>query len=75
MRASSLQDITVLSAGGYADAASQDAFCKGTHCNVTVIYDQSPNGNDLGVYFRKSSSRDGAADAADAAWSPSHLDY
>ena len=32
---------------GYADAAAQDAFCVGTVCRVTVIYDQSGLGNDL----------------------------
>ena len=34
-------------AGGYADAASQDEFCKDTYCWVTVLYDQSGNGNHL----------------------------
>jgi len=34
-------------AGGYADAAAQDAFCAGTTCLITKIYDQSPNHNDL----------------------------
>lgn len=33
--------------GGAADAASQDAFCAGTTCVVTVVYDQSGRGNDL----------------------------
>lgn len=33
--------------GGYADAAAQDAFCAGTVCRITVIYDQSGQGNDL----------------------------
>ena len=32
---------------GYADAAAQDAFCAGTVCRITVIYDQSGLGNDL----------------------------
>lgn len=32
---------------GYADAAKQDAFCAGTTCTITRIYDQSPNRNDL----------------------------
>ena len=32
---------------GYADAAKQDAFCQGTLCRITVIYDQSGKGNDL----------------------------
>src|SRR5215471_13917765 len=34
-------------AGGYADAAAQDAFCAGTTCLITKVYDQSGHGNDL----------------------------
>ena len=34
-------------AGGYADAAAQDEFCKNTTCWVTVLYDQSGKGNHL----------------------------
>jgi hypothetical protein len=34
-------------AGGYADAAAQDAFCAHTYCWITKIYDQSPKHNDL----------------------------
>ncbi len=30
-------------AGGYADAAAQDAFCPNTYCWITTIYDQSPS--------------------------------
>ncbi|MFI1096642.1 alpha-L-arabinofuranosidase B [Streptomyces sp. NPDC020917] len=41
------QNIGVLSAGGYADAAAQDSFCAGTTCVITVIYDQSGRGNNL----------------------------
>ena len=33
--------------GGYADAAAQDAFCSGTYCWISIIYDQSPKHNDL----------------------------
>ncbi|HEX6770896.1 MAG TPA: arabinofuranosidase catalytic domain-containing protein [Acidobacteriaceae bacterium] len=33
--------------GGYADAASQDKFCGGTYCWISIIYDQSPKHNDL----------------------------
>ncbi|KAI1284350.1 putative alpha-L-Arabinofuranosidase B [Xylaria sp. FL0933] len=50
----STQDISPLSAGGVADAASQDTFCAGTTCQISTgklnypaIYDQSGNGNDL----------------------------
>jgi len=34
-------------AGGYADAAAQDAFCANTYCWITTIYDQSPRHNHL----------------------------
>jgi hypothetical protein len=34
-------------AGGYADAAKQDAFCANTYCWLTTIYDQSPKHNHL----------------------------
>src|SRR6185437_2611349 len=34
-------------AGGYADAAAQDAFCADTYCWITKLYDQSPKHNDL----------------------------
>jgi hypothetical protein len=33
--------------GGYADAAAQDSFCAGTYCWISIIYDQSPQHNDL----------------------------
>ncbi len=41
------QNVGVVSAGGVANAATQDAFCAGTACVVTVIFDQSGHGNDL----------------------------
>ncbi len=41
------KDIMPLSPGGVADGASQDAFCMGTTCVITVLYDQSGKGNDL----------------------------
>ena len=34
-------------AGGYADAAAQDAFCANTYCWITTIYDQSGKGNHI----------------------------
>jgi hypothetical protein len=34
-------------AGGVANAAAQDSFCSSTTCLITVIYDQSGNGNNL----------------------------
>src|ERR1700749_154050 len=36
-----------LSAGGYANAATQDSFCANTYCSITEIYDQSGHGNNL----------------------------
>ncbi|MCO5997890.1 arabinofuranosidase catalytic domain-containing protein [Actinoallomurus rhizosphaericola] len=41
------KNIGVLSTGGVADAATQDSFCAGTTCVITVVYDQSGHGNDL----------------------------
>ncbi len=43
---STTKDIPV-GPGGYADAAQQDAFCSGTMCTITKIYDQSGHGNFL----------------------------
>jgi len=41
------KDIPVLEPGGYASSATQDSFCAGTSCTISLIYDQSPNGNHL----------------------------
>jgi non-reducing end alpha-L-arabinofuranosidase len=41
------RNIGVLTAGGNASSAPQDAFCAGTTCVITVVYDQSGRGNDL----------------------------
>jgi hypothetical protein len=40
-------NVAVLTRGGYADAAAQDAFCAGTSCVVQKIYDQTSEHNDL----------------------------
>ena len=32
---------------GFADAASQDAFCAGAECTISILYDQSGQGNHL----------------------------
>jgi hypothetical protein len=40
-------DIGLLSPGGLADGAAQDAFCSGTKCVITAVYDQSGKGNDM----------------------------
>jgi len=44
---SATTDVRPVSAGGVANAATQDAFCSGTTCVITVIYDQSGHGNHL----------------------------
>jgi len=41
------KDITAVSAGGVADSATQDSFCGGTTCTITIVYDQTTNGNDV----------------------------
>jgi hypothetical protein len=43
----STRNVGALTAGGHANAAAQDAFCAGTSCVITVIYDQSGHGNNL----------------------------
>jgi len=40
-------NISPLSAGGVANASTQDSFCSGTSCVITEIFDQSGNGNNL----------------------------
>ncbi|MEU4509170.1 arabinofuranosidase catalytic domain-containing protein [Nonomuraea wenchangensis] len=42
-------DIGVLSAGGYANAATQDSFCSGTYCTIVRVYDQTSRHNDLTI--------------------------
>jgi non-reducing end alpha-L-arabinofuranosidase len=41
------KDIPVLGPGGFANSSVQDAFCSGTTCTISIIYDQSPDGNNL----------------------------
>jgi hypothetical protein len=40
-------DIGVLKTGGFANSEAQDLFLSGTTGTISMIYDQSPNGNDL----------------------------
>jgi hypothetical protein len=40
-------NVGLLSAGGYADSGDHDAFCNGTTCQITRIYDQTSRHNDL----------------------------
>jgi hypothetical protein len=41
---STTKDIGFVS-GGLADTATQDTFCSGTTCTITIVYDQSGHGN------------------------------
>jgi hypothetical protein len=41
------KDVGVLSAGSEANAATQDSFCAGSTCTISIIYDQSGKGNHL----------------------------
>lgn len=44
------------SAGGVANSGPQVSFCSGTTCTITLIYDQTANGNNLPVSPGKSCS-------------------
>ena len=62
-----LADVRTLAAGGYANAASQDAFCQNTSCTILRIYDQTSNHNDLTVFPRLPDGQQGTDNApADA---------
>jgi hypothetical protein len=41
------RDIGVVAAGGIANSATQDSFCAGTSCLITIIYDQTGRNNRL----------------------------
>jgi hypothetical protein len=56
------QDIGVQSPGGVANAAAQDTFCSGTSCTISIIYDQSGQGNHL-TRAPKGSNNHGAQDS------------
>ncbi len=62
------KDVAVLSPGGVANAATQDAFCAGTTCTISIIYDQSPEHNHLTSApaggFRKTPDKEADANAA-----------
>jgi hypothetical protein len=53
-------NVGLLSAGGVANAATQDSFCAGTTCTITRIYDQTSHHNDLTV---EGAGGNGSADA------------
>ncbi|MEV4313674.1 arabinofuranosidase catalytic domain-containing protein [Actinocrispum sp. NPDC049592] len=60
----SSKDIAVLAPGGTANAATQDSFCAGTSCVITVVYDQSGHGNDL--WYQGSSVVPGSSQSSPA---------
>ena len=43
----STQDVVPVTPGGFANAADQDAFCESAACTISIVYDQSGQGNDL----------------------------
>lgn len=58
------RDIGVTVPGGIADAAAQEAFCAERTCMITVIYDQSPQHNDLTIEAKGTAGKaDYGADA------------
>lgn len=62
-----VKDVPVLAPGGYVNISVHDAFCSGTTCTISIIYDQSPNKNDLAkspvAYWLKNGGNE--ANAAD----------
>ena len=46
---SSTLNIGLQGAGGLVNAAPQASFCSNTTCTITQLYDQTPNGNNLGI--------------------------
>jgi hypothetical protein len=66
------KDIGLLITGDFADGAAQDAFCSGTTCVTSAIYDQSGKGNDL--WYQGSSLVPGStqSSAATATTEPLH---
>ncbi|WP_055588143.1 arabinofuranosidase catalytic domain-containing protein [Streptacidiphilus griseoplanus] len=65
----SYRDIGLLSAGGYADGASQVSFCANTSCTITKIYDQTSKHNDMPISwggYWKGPGANGADVGADA---------
>jgi len=43
----SMMNVSVSAPGGYVDISVQDSFCTGTSCTISIIYDQSPQKNNL----------------------------
>jgi hypothetical protein len=62
-----VKDVPVLAPGGFVNISVHDSFCSGTTCTISIIYDQSPNKNDLAkspvAYWLKNGGNE--ANAAD----------
>jgi hypothetical protein len=57
------KDVGVLSSGGVANAATQDTFCSGSTCNISILYDQSGNGNHLTRAPKGTNNQTGSQDS------------
>ncbi len=66
------RDIGTLTPGGVADSSAQDTFCTGTTCVITIVYDQTGNGNEL-QYQGSGSPVGGMARPASATGESIHL--
>lgn len=60
------KDIMPLTPGGLADSAAQDTFCGATACTISIIYDQSPQKNNLTKTLPGGSAKPGGDNEADA---------
>jgi hypothetical protein len=61
------KDVPVSAAGRFVNISVQDSFCAGTTCTISILYDQSPNHNDLTKSQALSMPNDGyEADASQA---------
>jgi hypothetical protein len=57
------KDIGILAPGGFADSATQDAFCGADACTISIVYDQSGKGNHLTKAPPGGAKRTGAYEA------------
>ena len=58
--------VAPLKAGGVANAAQQQQFCTGTSCVISVVYDQSPQHNNLTIEGPGAAGGQDVGAAADA---------
>src|SRR5450432_1042504 len=59
-------DIPPIAPGGLADSSVQDTFCGATACTISIIYDQSGNGNNLTKTLPGGGAKPGGDNEADA---------